>query len=214
MRDMLFQSTVVAIACVASIGFAQDKSDSEERVDKVDIQPVVTFTGHTTEVTSLAFWPMGRQIVSASLKGTRIWDSATGKEVETWKGDRGNVVAFSPDGHRIAIPGFKQANVHDAKNMKVLWSIDVPIQQQFEHRVRRSGHGVLLRPRQRSNRAAQDVVHRLGDKPKWTLLSASIDLEIMRVVGLPASYQSGQHCLLGTEQRPFQFDIRDGATIL
>jgi WD40 repeat protein len=125
MRFMLFLSSVVAIVCGASIGFSQDTSDPRERVRKTDFQPVVTLIGHTSEVTSLAFRPDGRQIVSASLKETRIWDSVTGKEEGTWKGDRGHAVAFSPDGNRIAISGFKITNVYDAKDMKVLWSIDV-----------------------------------------------------------------------------------------
>ncbi|MEI2740158.1 MAG: WD40 repeat domain-containing protein [Chitinophagaceae bacterium] len=56
-------------------------------------------------VTSVAFSPDGRRIVSGSVDHTlRLWDAATGAAIgEPLKGHSGSVrsVAFSPDGRRI-----------------------------------------------------------------------------------------------------------------
>ena len=57
-------------------------------------------------VTSVAFSPDGKRIVSGSADQTvKVWDAATGQEPSTLKGHTGAVtsVAFSPDGKRIAI---------------------------------------------------------------------------------------------------------------
>ncbi|MGO9446027.1 MAG: WD40 repeat domain-containing protein, partial [Thiobacillaceae bacterium] len=56
-------------------------------------------------ITSVAFSPDGQRIATGSDDDTaKVWDSASGTELLTFKGHRGWVtsVAFSPDGHRIA----------------------------------------------------------------------------------------------------------------
>src|SRR5262249_41138224 len=61
-------------------------------------------TGHTGEVTSVAFSADGRHIVSGSRDQTvKVWDARTGQERLTLKGHTVGVtsVAFSPDGKRI-----------------------------------------------------------------------------------------------------------------
>lgn len=118
-------SCVFAIACDASIGLAQSASEAKQDVENPVVRQIVLFADHASEVTSLAFRPDGREIVIASLKDVQIWDPATGTKIGAWKGDRGHAVPFSPDGRRIAISGFKEMKMHDATNMKVLWSIDV-----------------------------------------------------------------------------------------
>ena len=60
--------------------------------------------GHTSWVSSVAFSPDGRRIVSGSTDNTlKVWDAATGQETLTLKGHTSWVmsVAFSPDGRRI-----------------------------------------------------------------------------------------------------------------
>ncbi len=83
------------------------------RVIKVigNAQPVV-FTGHTGDISDIAFSPDGKTIVSGSAdKTVRLWDAQTGKELQrieapamVWS------VAFSPDGHFI-IMGINDGSV-------------------------------------------------------------------------------------------------------
>jgi hypothetical protein len=66
---------------------------------------VLTLQGHSRYVTSVAFSPDGKRIVSGSNDATlKIWDTETRQETDTLKGhsDRVIGVAFSPDGKRIA----------------------------------------------------------------------------------------------------------------
>ncbi|HMC88267.1 MAG TPA: WD40 repeat domain-containing protein, partial [Gemmataceae bacterium] len=56
---------------------------------------------HTGEIPSIAYSPDGSKLATASVDGTvKIWDSATGREIRTYKGHTGAVqaVTFSPVG--------------------------------------------------------------------------------------------------------------------
>jgi WD40 repeat protein len=62
------------------------------------------FEGHLRPVTSIAWSPDGRLVLSGSLDGTaRIWSLETGKEVRMLAGHATPVqtVAFSPDGQLV-----------------------------------------------------------------------------------------------------------------
>src|SRR5262249_31423941 len=64
---------------------------------------LLTLKGHTKRVTSAAFSPDGKRLVSAAEdKTVKVWDLETGQELLTVEGHSDhNGVAFSPDGHRL-----------------------------------------------------------------------------------------------------------------
>ncbi|MBN2303510.1 MAG: hypothetical protein JXQ72_03480, partial [Anaerolineae bacterium] len=66
---------------------------------------VEALSGHGGAITGVAFAPGGTRLASSSRDGTvRVWDAATGREVNVLAGhtDRVTDVAFSPDGSRLA----------------------------------------------------------------------------------------------------------------
>jgi WD40 repeat protein len=70
-----------------------------------------TLTGHSADVTSLAFSPDARRLATASFDRTvKLWDMQTGQEVFTLIGHTSGVVvvAFSPDGNQIVSGGIDQ----------------------------------------------------------------------------------------------------------
>jgi WD40 repeat protein/tRNA A-37 threonylcarbamoyl transferase component Bud32 len=79
---------------------------------------VLAITGHTDWVTSAAFSPDGRRIVSSSNdKTARLWDAATGHAILQLIGHTDKVysAAFSPDGQRIVTASLdKTARIWDA----------------------------------------------------------------------------------------------------
>jgi WD40 repeat protein len=65
---------------------------------------LVVQTGHTSVVTSIAFSPNGKTVVSGSEDITlRLWDVGSGREVKTIKGHTNSVtsIAYSPDGKTL-----------------------------------------------------------------------------------------------------------------
>lgn len=64
-----------------------------------------SYTGHTDACYSLAISPDGRMLASGGYdQRIRLWDTATGKEIEALKGHNGaiNGIAFRPDGKVLA----------------------------------------------------------------------------------------------------------------
>jgi WD40 repeat protein len=78
---------------------------SQSSNQKGSLDSVLTLTGHTNDVISVAYSPDGSQIVSGSWDKTiKIWDASTGAEIRTLTGHTNGVisVAYSPDGSQIA----------------------------------------------------------------------------------------------------------------
>lgn len=73
--------------------------------------------GHSKTVTSVAFSPNGKMILSASWDQTiKLWDATTGRALRTFGGHTNavNAVAFSPDGRLIAsASGDKSVRIWD-----------------------------------------------------------------------------------------------------
>jgi WD40 repeat protein/uncharacterized caspase-like protein len=72
----------------------------------VTTRAVRSLTGHTGEITSLAFRPGSSVLASGSTdKAVRLWDTGTGREIKTLTNlaDQVNAIAFNPDGSLLAI---------------------------------------------------------------------------------------------------------------
>jgi len=72
--------------------------------EDVVTEPILTFSGHTDEVPSVAFSLDGTKVLTGSRdKTARLWDAATGSVIRTFSGDTRGItsVAFSPDGTKV-----------------------------------------------------------------------------------------------------------------
>jgi Tol biopolymer transport system component len=95
---------------------------------------LATLSGHTDEVTAVAFRPDGNILASGSLDGTiKLWDVATKRNLATLqiKDDEVYCVAFSPDGKTLASGSTEETirlwDVPAAKNTAGLKGKDSPV---------------------------------------------------------------------------------------
>lgn len=105
-------------------GLGFDSVDCTVRVWDLDSgQEIACFDGHKMPVTTVAFSPDGRRILSGGYDNTvRLWDIETSKEVICYSEHTGpvNSVVFSPDG-RLAVSGSRDRTVR-------VWKLPEPIE--------------------------------------------------------------------------------------
>ena len=86
-------------------------------------QDIITFRGDSSSISSVAFSPDGRRLVTGGWLTARIWEVSSGKELRRLKGHSLMVtsVAFSPDGLRIVTgSGDRSAKVWDSATGEAL----------------------------------------------------------------------------------------------
>lgn len=85
------------------------------------ITAIWTLCRHTHFVTSVAFSPDGRRVLTGSSYEAKLWDVGTGEEIRTLSGHTVHLgdVAFSPDGTRVVTAG-RLYNTNTAK----LWDAE------------------------------------------------------------------------------------------
>jgi WD40 repeat protein len=67
-------------------------------------QELLTHRGHRDEITDVNFTPDGQHILSSSADGlVMLWDATKTREPYHWRPGFANMVAFAPDGNRLAI---------------------------------------------------------------------------------------------------------------
>jgi WD40 repeat protein len=125
------RSIVLAMHAVnATMAFGQGSLPAAETVLHAALMASrvrLTLHGHRDSVDRVAFSPDGTTIATASWDGTaKLWNSATGRELQTLPADPGRVVravGFSPDGKRVVTGGSgKVAKVWDAATGRELGS--------------------------------------------------------------------------------------------
>jgi RNA polymerase sigma factor (sigma-70 family) len=128
----------VVVASEKDVGEG-NKKRSQERAPKKWKVRLDLDTGHRLEVWSVAFWPDGKLLATASLdKTVKLWDPASGKEIAILKMSLPvRSVAISQDGNQLAVGqgeiGENKAGelaIGDAKTRRIagqIWKRNSPV---------------------------------------------------------------------------------------
>jgi len=125
---------VVAGACVTATVFGIPQLRADDIAKSLANPPVASFTGHATEVETLAFNVDGASVGSVSSDSVCLWDPLTGEEAKRLPSGVYQVAAFNRDLSRLAIAhsfhyevknSFKgKLRLIDTGNGETLWSIN------------------------------------------------------------------------------------------
>ncbi|MEL7533389.1 MAG: hypothetical protein AAFN10_18895, partial [Bacteroidota bacterium] len=88
-------------------------------------EPIRTFAGHSSYISSLAFSPDGKQIL-ASGEELILWDTESGEQIMTFEGPTGydGTVSFSPNGKQILWGGDGKVFLYNIDNKTPIQSIE------------------------------------------------------------------------------------------
>ena len=149
---MRWRAGLLGMTTVACIGFCLGMSGAQitNRPSLNQTPSNVQLTvqlGHANDVTSVAFSPDGRLVLTGSKDMTaRLWEAASGNEIRRFEGhtDRVTAVAFSPDGHEVLTGSWdKSARLWDAATGQELRRFDGHTDQVTSVAFSRDGHDVL-----------------------------------------------------------------------
>ncbi len=104
-RRTLIILGIILILLIALFVFTDVRADLAFMVHFFSTPNYFTYSGHSDYVSSVAWSPDGKYIVSGSIDGRiQVWDATSGNHIYTYAGHSDAVfdVAWSPDGKRIA----------------------------------------------------------------------------------------------------------------